>query len=178
MSVTYIFVQIRKILEKNMTESLFPLISFYANWVVHPKLDRKEAQRELGYFDKKFEEANCLLIDFPIIDETKDFIDFSKLKEQLRSFFDKYNLPKIILDEPCYTLFLDNLINILSDCSLEATEGHTFIERFSFEPQRLSGDVSFIVLLNNGLSYHGTTNFNYLNHKKGGEVIENINGRV
>jgi hypothetical protein len=162
-SVTYIFVEIRKLLEKEKTDERFSLVHFYSDWVVHSELQGEYAYQHLRIMEELFLEKTTLYIDIPIIDKMKSFISFVELKQQLRTFLDAHGLPTIVLNEQSlWNKFLDSLINILSDSPLKMRDNKALIKEFRFKPQMTAEDVIFEVALTNGIVYSGTTNFTYL----------------
>ncbi len=161
-SVTYAFVEMRKILEKEEVKSDFPLICFYADWVVHSFLSGKDAQQKLREIGKIFSGNPEADKEVDITVSIYPFISFSKLKDELFIFFTKYTLPKVILDDSHWYSFLDYLINILSDSPLKMKDENSLIREFVFKPQMTNGDVIFEITLNNGLFFSTVTNFNYL----------------
>jgi hypothetical protein len=44
----------RQIIEADQTKKKYPIINLYADWTVHNKLDRQDAQRILGEIDEAF----------------------------------------------------------------------------------------------------------------------------
>jgi hypothetical protein len=49
--VVYILVETRKLLEQQGRLDDFRTLTLCCNWTVHPKLDRKDSQEVLKYFD-------------------------------------------------------------------------------------------------------------------------------
>lgn len=113
--VVYILVEIRKILE-NEDNNMYPLLRFYCNWVLHPKIDRLSAVRDIlnkiAEEHKKGEHGKTDL----------DFINFIHLNEELKRFFLEKNISTNLLnDREKWRKFKINLINILKDCPLEVS---------------------------------------------------------
>jgi len=160
--VVYIFVEIRKILEKTGEGDKYSSINFYADWVVHSELMGRRAYERLKKLEKIFTEKKTLYIDIPVIDKAKDFISFLELKKEMSDFLTANNLPIDIKEKSKWSIFLNNLLNVLSDCPLRMREEKTLIKEFVFKPQLTSDDVVFEIYLNNGLCFSGTTNFTYL----------------
>lgn len=161
-SVSYVFIEMRKIIEKEKIRDNFSIICFYSDWVVHSYLDRKDAQVQLKKIEEIFSGNREVDIKVDLIKAIYPFISFSKLKEELLNFFTKYSLPKNMLDDSNWYDFLDHLINILSDSPLKMKDKDSLINQFVFKPQLTRGDVIFEIVLNNGLSFSQTTNFKFL----------------
>lgn len=160
--VAYSLIQMRKILEKEDIKKEFPLIVFYADWVVHSFLDKYGAQQELAEIEKIFTGNRETDAQVDIINAVYPLISFTKLKGEMEKFLEKYLLPKQVLVEPFWNNFLDCLIEILSDIPLKAKVENSLVKEFVFRPQTTNQDVIFEIMLSNGLNFTQVTNFTHL----------------
>jgi hypothetical protein len=162
-TVCYAFVEMRKLLEKLGMKEEFRLIIFYADWVVHPVLDRGKAKSQLREIEAMLVAALQANPDADIISLILPFLSLGQLRQELSKFFQIFDLPKTALEDG-WNSFTDNLMSIICDCPLVMLDKDSLIREFAFRPQLAPGDVVFEVLLSNNKHYHEETNRAALNN--------------
>ncbi len=163
-AVTYIFVEIRKIFEKENLYDKFPLISFYSDWVAHSYLDRKQANEYLKRIEVMFNGEREHDSEVQVGENMKSSspIHFNNLKLELHSFLkEQLSLEGNILDKN-WNEFLNSLIGIIANSPLIMKDETSFIEKFVFIPQFSKNDVIFEITLRSGIVHCVTNNFTYL----------------
>lgn len=158
--VTYVFVEVRKILEKNDLYNEFPLISFYSDWVVHSYLDRTGAKEYLKKVETIFNGDRNHDVEVDVAENIKPLIQFKNLKLELNNFFKKLSLESAYFENN-WRSFLNNLIEIIADTPLRL-RGKSLIDSFIFKPQYLRDDVIFEIKLRSGINHSVISNFNFL----------------
>jgi hypothetical protein len=105
--VVYLLIQIRKVLDHINRKT--GALRFYCDWVAHVNLNRSFAS--LVYDEVANNSKNGL-----------DIISFRKLRSEMEVFFNEHNLPLDLLDEENWTIFRDNLIEILVDTPIQKVD--------------------------------------------------------
>lgn len=126
--VLYILAETRKLLDRfDKTKIQFPVLRFYGNWVLHSEIERTEAIGDvLDGLEETIKNKNY--------DVTKilSFIDFESLREEIKSFFEEFNLPcDLFVSGEKWEGFRRLFVDILTDCPLTPKRGG--IEYFSFK---------------------------------------------
>ena len=121
--VFYIMGQIRKFLEANFPdkgERKYPLLLFYGNWVLHPKIcNVKVIEEKLEKIGKDH-------------NEQMDFVSLENLRHQLKNFSAEFDLSTdVFKNDKKWEKFKCLLYDILVDVPLEGFSGS--IQQFSFE---------------------------------------------
>lgn len=128
--VMYLLVQIRKVLEHDTINNT--LLSFYGDWVVHTKLDRKFARQVLK----------------EVADENSEFghhiRSFRLIKGEMANFFQKYYLPTDLVDNH-WEMFRDKLLEILIDIPILSDQGD---KEFSFFKGDNLGGIQYRIMEN------------------------------
>ncbi|HUD04603.1 MAG TPA: hypothetical protein VMR59_01295 [Patescibacteria group bacterium] len=112
----YLLVQIRKLLdrEKDLGNiNLFPTIRFYADWSLHTQKDKitDEIKNVMLKINKMIPmDKNPFHIKGRF-----DFIFMPELKNEMQGLLTKYNLPADFVSEKNWQIFVDTLIQILSN---------------------------------------------------------------
>ena len=110
--VVYLMAEIRKILD--FKRGSYKILRFYCNWVLHNKLD--ESSKDLS---KKFESN----IDFTKSEKEiaremnskhADFLKLNDFKNELKDFFENYNLPLDLINQKNWVVFIKLLLNIVN----------------------------------------------------------------
>lgn len=112
--IVYLFVEIRKLLEKE-NNSNFPLVKFYCDWIVHTQRDRN-----LGAIKEivdKIDSCFSLQSPYPLRDdEIFDFLKMTELKKEFKQLFQGHGLESSVLeDDIAWSNFVDILTSVLSD---------------------------------------------------------------
>jgi len=138
--VVYLFVQIRKLLEQENRLGEFPILQFYCNWIVYPRLnylDRNPGMKDvLDKLEKAIElETNGGSKD-DVLSLFSDTLSLKKLWKELNDFFrsyDEFN-PDILNKPEPWSNLGGLLINILTDLPLIPPIGsYKYIKEFCFK---------------------------------------------
>ena len=134
--LVYIMSRIRKIIEDrdNQLKNKYQILNLYCNWCLHTKITRDSGAK---YIMNKIA-AKSSFFDTRL---TFDFISFKLLKNDFNHFFTEFNLPRNFLeDESKWELFIDNLMGVISDCSLEVSVDNSLVnsnvKKFFIHPLR------------------------------------------
>ncbi|MCU0678086.1 MAG: hypothetical protein MUF19_00660 [Candidatus Pacebacteria bacterium] len=122
--VLYLLVEMRKVLEYD--EINHSVLRFYGDWVVHTKLDRAFSQR----IYEVLQQQDTL--------EGQNIISFNTLKNELREFLNRYDLPTDLIDiNEYWTYFREKLIDVLVDVPIVRKKQQVV---GTFEFQRRDGE--------------------------------------
>lgn len=121
--VLYILAEIRKLFEKNNVRK-YKALSFMANWVLHPKLDRSGAKDLLKALEDSIQADGFAKNAF-------GFLSFHAFKKELIEFLDAYSISTATIQK-LWPAFLNSFIAIISDCPLENTQG-SIIKSFTIQ---------------------------------------------
>src|SRR5689334_22719679 len=87
--VVYILVELRKLLEHDGKKHAYPVLNFYANWVVHTKLSASPvADRIVRLFDEVMYRKVSQSVDMKLENEAVEVFNETSLREELRAFLD------------------------------------------------------------------------------------------
>jgi len=115
MEIVYIMVELRKLLDREteVNGRRFPLIRFYADWVVHTQKDKitKEIQNIMSKIDELMPQKpfpECATADI-------DFLYFPELRSEMEELFEYFNFPKkLFLHDNFYWInFINTLTQVL-----------------------------------------------------------------
>ncbi|HEY1947035.1 MAG TPA: hypothetical protein VGG97_08520 [Bryobacteraceae bacterium] len=121
MQVVYILVEVRKLIEHDKQQDVYPVLNFYGNWVVHTKLSASAvADRIVRLADEiMYRRANGT-VDTTLEDEAVDFTEERLLRDQLRTFLESSDLPTEICTDPArWEAFRKRLVGVIEDVPLE-----------------------------------------------------------
>src|SRR5688572_10102165 len=130
--VVYLLAEVRKFLDSTDKAIIdeFPNIYFYANWVLHIKMNRSPARKILKRFETYVHEDRSLKeISHEFIIKEARFYLFYDLRDELDAFFKLHNLKNKMLTTE-WPLFTYLLVEILTDCPLINDESRVY--EFSF----------------------------------------------
>lgn len=121
MKVVYFMVEIRKLLEQRCLKKGFPYLTFYCDWVVHPRLSGPTAQEILSAFDK----ANHILktgvgyrgLPRHLQNLMDELTEMHHLRTELGEFLLALGLPNV--EEDSWPVFLHRYAGVVSDCPLQ-----------------------------------------------------------
>lgn len=99
----YLFAIIRSYIERHDLHDTFPVTKFYADWMVHPKLDRNKVARQivLALMETLKNE------EIPVQEKTRELnrrLGHTALHTELRDFFNQNNLDQMILGDENWRL--------------------------------------------------------------------------
>ena len=124
--VVYILVEIRKIINEHDKDEEFkyPVLSFFCDWVVHTRMDRRSAASMLDAFQNFFRGLDAHLeIKKPT--NFYPFVMFMVLRRQLKLFFKRNDLPDSLTDvSDNWKKFLMLLKSIIADCPIVSDKGY------------------------------------------------------
>ncbi len=120
--VLYFLTELRKLMERDLKKSQYPTLDFYANWVVHPKLDRNiEAQRVLSMVNDKVAEYRSTNDAGAFYSCISELLSFKNLYIEIHNLFKHYLVPYAFTEES-FARFRLYLIAIISDCPLQVLD--------------------------------------------------------
>src|ERR1700685_3186461 len=93
----YLFATIRSHIERNALRDRFTYMNFYADWMVHPKLDRNRVGREIVRDLMEVLRNERV----PLLEKTRELnrkLGHTVLHSELREFFRQNNLDQMILE--------------------------------------------------------------------------------
>ena len=147
--IVYLLVEIRKVLEGE-NDPNYHLLKFYCDWSVHTKKSHitdaikkqmEEIYKEIQMRDKIIDN---LKTDIVPAENRLDFSHMGKLKEEMKRFFNDYNIPDPfpLLNDANWDFFVNTFTKILVDQKIEnPCDG---IEYFKFLPVN-DGHVRYII---------------------------------
>jgi hypothetical protein len=120
--VMYALVEVRKLMETEGIKTEFPELTFFCDWVVHPKLSGPFTQQIIMYFDDYQELFEPVKTKPPIQDVSRltAITSLTHFQDQLISLCERFNIQTHkIRDTHWWELFGENYAAILRDCPLE-----------------------------------------------------------
>jgi hypothetical protein len=96
--VCFLMVQARHLIEKTSSNERYRLVTFYADWTVHPALDRSSVCFEVLRDITKILAENFNQTKPDITREISTVIGFPKLRSELTNLFRDNNLPIILFE--------------------------------------------------------------------------------
>jgi hypothetical protein len=96
--VTYVLVEVRKILEHENFPEKYKTLKFYCDWVVHPKLDGPGAGRFLEEADSIIAKIKKGATKKEVEAEIFTLISFQKLAAEMHEFCVDFGLPTNVPD--------------------------------------------------------------------------------
>ena len=132
--VTYLLVQLGKLIERERPKDYCRVLSFYRNWVVHSTLSHVRANPPmrdiLGRFDAVLtEQVGGGQSAMDLADQFEDSISLAELKNEINQVFKDFGL--VQLEDWCH--FFQLLLRILADISLQADESCKYIKELSID---------------------------------------------
>lgn len=129
--VVYILVELRKLLELDERLDGFPTLSLCCDWAVHPRLNRRSAQRIVKYFDdyeREYRRQNIGVEQYGLA-EMLDFVEHRTFRSQLIDACAE--LPTgLFSDDRLWRSFLLHYLGVVKDCPLEAKgDGTAYVTR-------------------------------------------------
>jgi hypothetical protein len=126
--VVYILVETRKLLEQQTRLDDFRTLTLCSNWTVHPKLDRKDSQEVLKYFDAyeaEYQNSRLTVAEFQH-QQLHDFMTFKSFRSELFEALSSYGVETSALTEDkAWQSFIQHYTSVIRDCPLEAKNGKT-----------------------------------------------------
>lgn len=118
--VTYILVEMRKLLEHDNFPENYRTMKFYCDWVVHPKLDGPGAGRFLEAADSIIARIKDGAAHKDVEAEIFELISFQKLAREMRQFCEDYGLPTNVSDVMRQRIeFFDCYLRVIHNCPLK-----------------------------------------------------------
>ncbi len=136
--VMYLLVEIRKVFDHEETKD--SVLRFYANWVVHTRLNKPWVEKVLNMISKDNGIGSSMRA-------------FYKIREELKCFIVKHDLPMGLVNKDSNWIpFRESLLNILIDTPIEKIKnvGKDKIVVASFTFQRRSSGIEFCVINEKG----------------------------
>ena len=132
-AAVYLIVQIGKIIEREESSQDFPVLCFYRDWVVHPKLDRNRRDGRTEMLGK-LNEAVLAVIErrgHEVLERFEGAVSLKKLQKEIARFVQKYQLQRPNFDYvPWFKKFEGLLVSVLVDLPLIPSKdlGYAFTE--------------------------------------------------
>lgn len=150
-SVVYFLVELRKLIELNEDGDNYRALNFHCDWTAHPILDRKEAKRIVGLFDRyqsviekleTVQEGNTIADDTRFFAELGPILTMSHFRNELNTYLRAQGLDSTIADDNAlWARFLGYYAAVIEDCPLKCiTQGLQFVEEvtlrvFDIQPE-------------------------------------------
>lgn len=99
--IVYFFVEARKALEQEGRKEDFPVLNFYADWVMHPRKDH------IPSFVRDVFESYEEKLD--------EFIKMAHLKDEVVRFLNEFDIAPVVVADARWGVFTRNLIGVLSE---------------------------------------------------------------
>lgn len=121
--VVYVLAGIRKLIERDEAEDIYPVLRFHCDWALHSKMDRAAAKAIL----RRFDAAHPLLangldvsdLPAPLRHEIDNISQMRGFEDQLTQFLAAYNLPGLTLHRPDgWAQFLLHYARVIEDIPL------------------------------------------------------------
>lgn len=116
--VVYLMVEIRKILDIDKNK-LYQSLRFYCNWTLHVDLKNKSTTQFISkMFDRDIDITKSGKdIARKMKSNHPDFFKLNDFKDELKKFFEDYNLPLSLLNENINWInFIKLLLEIVEEC--------------------------------------------------------------
>ena len=121
-AVVYTLTQVRKLLEVMRIKDRYPVSAFYADWAVHPTLERqswaKNGLQMLEHVVGGFQTGKCNSGE--IFRAVTGVLSFQRMRGELLKFGDEYGVAFDQLSFKQWRGFGTLLIGVLIDCPLQA----------------------------------------------------------
>ena len=133
--VTYLFVQLGKLIERERPKSDCEVLSFYRNWVVHSTLSKVEANPKMGDILGRFDAVLTEQVGgghqsaMDLAGQFEDSISLADLKNEITRVFNEFGLNQL----EDWDHFFQLLLRILADISLEADKSKKYIKELSID---------------------------------------------
>ena len=132
--VTYLLVQLGKLIERERPKNCCKVLSFYRNWVVHPTLSYVWANPPMrdivGRFDAVLtEQVGGGQSAMDLAGQFEDSISLAELKNEINQVFKDFGLDQL----EDWDHFFQLLLSILADISLQADESCKYIKELSID---------------------------------------------
>lgn len=118
----YLMVQVRKLLEIYPSDD-YPHLNFHCDWALHPRMDRKPAQKILKLFDDVNVQLRKGVIFKDLPDNLRQEIELvfgmSLFRRELDTFLERHSLPTVNYIKDGWAKFLWLLAKVIEDCPLE-----------------------------------------------------------
>ena len=139
--VVYLFVEIRKLIDKEGSSQKYSLLKFYCDWSVHSRKDKitDEIRSVMNTVYEEFLQSRSLKTEFTMA--LFNFVGMSALKHELSSFLVEHSLDVDFLEEKNWNQNVLPLIHsILVDQPL--VNPHEKIKYFNFTRNNIDGRLS------------------------------------
>jgi hypothetical protein len=115
--VVYALVETRKLLETEGMKGRFPELTFFCDWVVHPKLSGTFTQQVVRYFDE-YQELFTPPRPNPAhnISALMGITSLEQFRTQLMRLFWKFQIPIKNLQNPWWEQFCEQYAVVIQDC--------------------------------------------------------------
>ena len=125
--VVYILVELRKLLEHDGMKDAYPVLNFYANWVVHTKLSASPvADRIVRLFDEVLYRKINQSTNMKLEDDVVEVFNETSLREELHAFLEPFGLPtELCTDSANWYCFRKKLAGVIEDAPLELRSSKT-----------------------------------------------------
>jgi hypothetical protein len=117
--VVYLFVEIRKFLDRVNSKRSFPILRMFCDWVVHITLERYGKGSILESLDNALAVAGPKEQTNKALKEATDIFSFEPLRNDLRNFLGSESLPTALVDDYAqWGRLLKLYVGIVSECPL------------------------------------------------------------
>jgi hypothetical protein len=109
----YIFMGLRSHLEKYSLNDRFPYVKFYADWMVHPKLDRNSTGRKIVTDIIEALKNNQIAPEHKTLEINRK-LGLAVLRNEMNTFFTENDLDKIFLEDPHWQAFFGQIARLVT----------------------------------------------------------------
>ena len=132
--VTYLLVQLGKLIKRERPKDYCRVLSFYRNWVVHSTLSHVWANPPMRDILDRFDAILAEQVGggqsaMDLADQFEDIISLAELKNEINQVFKDFGL--VQLED--WRHFFQLLLRILADISLQADESCKYIKELSID---------------------------------------------
>jgi hypothetical protein len=137
--VTYVLIQLGKLIERYRSQVSYPVLTFYRNWAVHEKISRVRANPAMGDILDTFETilqgaatsgANVVRS----AQNMSDSVSLSRLEQEINQVLRDFNFDvQQVGRSEQWPSFRDLILRILSDITLQADQSYQFIRELRID---------------------------------------------
>jgi hypothetical protein len=126
--VVYILVETRKLLEQQGVLHDFRALKLCSDWAVHPKLQGRDSQIVLKYFDAyeiEYQNSHIAMAEFPL-EPLHDFVSYKQFRAEFMDALSSYDVETDTLaQDKFWQSFIQYYACVIQDCPLEAKQDST-----------------------------------------------------
>ena len=131
-----------ELIEERREKKKHPLLSWYRNWLLHPRLDRKESNYIIQELDKQFDIPEYME---NTSDKVAELLSTKKLRAELKSVFCSINEEVVFLEKfSSWKEFIGTICSILLNKPIFSQKSTKYINCFYLEESKEDKKVIWI----------------------------------